>query len=191
MGYKLLDKFEPYMFWSQGWISLEWTPSNGIQGSKEVLIWSLARFIQHKLGWSENDEWSEITPVSYYLDDILYSVVRSTSPYTEVWIKLATSSKSRIKVMLEQENNQSCMMDGWLPTSGWHVFSKARDWIVGRVIISELPSIQGPQYSEEDLVVWKRNPRSLRGHQSVSIAPTGTMCLLFKCGTIVLKTHGR
>ena len=42
--------------------------------------------------------------------------------------------------------------------------------------------------TEEDLVVWKRNLRGLRGHQPVSIAPTGTMRLLFKCGTIVLKT---
>ena len=45
--------------------------------------------------------------------------------------------------------------------------------------------------TEEDLVVWKRNPRGLRGHQSVSLSPTGTMRLLFKCGTIVSKNYSR
>ena len=35
-------------------------------------------------------------------------------------------------------------------------FSKARDKIVGRVKGSELPSIQGPQYFEEDIVVRER-----------------------------------
>ena len=45
--------------------------------------------------------------------------------------------------------------------------------------------------TEEDLVVWKRTPRVMRGHQSVSLAPTVTMRLLFKCGTIVSKTYSR
>ena len=83
------------------------------------------------------------------------------------------------------------MTDGWLPNSSQHVFSKARKRIVGRVKRSESPSVQVPQSSEEDLVVWKRTPRGLRGHQSVSLAPTGTMCLLCKCGKIVPKTYSR
>ena len=35
-------------------------------------------------------------------------------------------------------------------------FSKARDQIVGRVMGSESPSVQGPRSSEKDLVVWER-----------------------------------
>ena len=51
---------------------------------------------------SEYDEWFETTEVSYYIDYILYSVVRSTDPDTEVWIRLVTSRKSRIKFTLDQ-----------------------------------------------------------------------------------------
>ena len=83
------------------------------------------------------------------------------------------------------------MTDGWLLKSSQHVFSKARKRIVGRVKRSDSPSVQVPQSSEEDLVAWKRTPRGLNGHQSVSLAPTGTMCLLYKCGTIVSKTYSR
>ena len=59
-----------------------------------------------------------------------------------------------------------------MPKSSQRVFSKAGKRIVGRVKRSESPSVQVPQSSEEDLVVWKRNPRGMRGHQSVSLAPT-------------------
>ena len=48
MVYKLLGKFEPYIFWSQVCRSLECKPLNGTQGVKEEFIWDLARFIQHK-----------------------------------------------------------------------------------------------------------------------------------------------
>ena len=54
----------------------------------------------------------EITAVSYYIDDILCTVVKSTTPYPEVWIRMFTSSKSRIKVMLDQENDPE-LDDGW------------------------------------------------------------------------------
>ena len=77
------------------------------------------------------------------------------------------------------------MTDGWLPMSSWHVFRKYMERIVCTVKWEESPSVQEPQYSEEDLVVWKRAPIGPRGHQSVSLSPTGTMHLLFKCGTIV------
>ena len=53
--------------------------------------------------------------------------------------------------------------------------SKVRDRIVGSVKVTELPYVQGPQYSEEDPVVWDRPPRGLRGHQSVNLAPIVTM----------------
>ena len=77
---------------------------------------------------------------------------------------------------------------GWLiADEQLTIFSKAIEQIVGRIKRSESQSVQGPQYSEEDLVIWKSNPIRLRGHQSVSIAPTGTMRLLFKCEKIVTK----
>ena len=50
----------------------------------------------------EYDEWFEITSVSYYLDDILYSVVVRTAPDTEIWIRLIPSRNSRIKVMFDK-----------------------------------------------------------------------------------------
>ena len=45
--------------------------------------------------------------------------------------------------------------------------------------------------TEKNLGVWKRTPRGMRGRQSVSLAPTGTMRMLFNCGTIVSKTYSR
>ena len=45
------------------------------------------------------------------------------------------------------KNDQSWMTDDWFPKISQHVFSKARKRIVGRVKISELPSVQGPQFS--------------------------------------------
>ena len=50
----------------------------------------------------EHDEWFKITSASYYLDDIIYSVVRNTAPDTEVWISLVPSRNLGIKVILDQ-----------------------------------------------------------------------------------------
>ena len=36
----------------------------------------------------------------------------------------------------------------------------------------DLPCEAFLRETEEDLVVWKMNPRGLRGHQSLSLAPT-------------------
>ena len=84
------------------------------------------------------------------------------------------------------------MYDRWLIAEEQSTrFSKAKKRVVGRVKILESPSVQGPQSSEEDQDVWKRIPRGLNGHQSLSLAPTGTMCLLYKCGTIISKTYSR
>ena len=124
-------------------------------------------------------------------DDMFSTVMSSTAADPEVWIRLVTSRNSRIQVMLDQEDDPE-LDDEWLTADEQLTrFSKAREKIVGRVKGTESPSVQGPQSSEEDLVVWKRTPRGLRGHQSVSLAPTGTMCLLCKCGTIVSKTYSR
>ena len=42
-------------------------------------------------------------------------------------------------------------------------FSKAREQIIGRVKGTESPSVQGPQYSEEYLVVRERVPSRTEG----------------------------
>ena len=66
------------------------------------LIWDLASFFNTSGVDYENDEWLKITSVLYYLDNILYSVVRIKDPDKEVWISLIPSRNSRIKVMLDQ-----------------------------------------------------------------------------------------
>ena len=50
----------------------------------------------------EYDEWFKINSVSYYINDILYSVVRSTAPDTEFWIRFILSRNSSIKVVFDQ-----------------------------------------------------------------------------------------
>ena len=58
--------------------------------------------------------------------------------------------------MLEQEDDPE--LDGeWLTAHEQLTrFSKAREQNVGRVKVTESPSFQGPQSSEEDLVVSER-----------------------------------
>ena len=51
MVYNILGKFDPYIIWIPGCISLEWKTLNRLKGYEEGLIWALARFIKHKLGW--------------------------------------------------------------------------------------------------------------------------------------------
>ena len=67
MVYMQLVNFEPYMFWIQGCISLDWKPLNVLQGFKYGLIWALERFIQHDFGWF----WTWLM-VWYYFSFILY-----------------------------------------------------------------------------------------------------------------------
>ena len=58
--------------------------------------------------------------------------------------------------MLDQEDNQE-FDDEWLTVDEQLTrFSKAREQIVGRLKGTELTSVQGPQSSEEDLVVRDR-----------------------------------
>ena len=60
--------------------------------------------------------------------------------------------------MLYQEDDPE-LDDEWLTYDEQLTrFSRARDKIVGRVKGSELPSVQGSQSSEEDLVVRERFP---------------------------------
>ena len=60
--------------------------------------------------------------------------------------------------MLVQEDDPE-LDDEWLTANEQLTrFSKAREKIVGRVKGTESPSFQGPQLSEEDLVVRERVP---------------------------------
>ena len=60
--------------------------------------------------------------------------------------------------MLDQEDDPD-LDDEWLTANEQLTrFIKAREQIVRRVRGSESPSVQGPQSSEEDLVVWERVP---------------------------------
>ena len=87
--------------------------------------------------------------------------------------------------MFYQENSD--LDDGWLnPHDLLRSFSKYREWVVGRIKGADLPSVQGPQYFEENLVVSERSPRGLICHQPGSLAPTRTMRLLFNYVTMVI-----
>ena len=91
-------------------------------------------------------------------DDMFSTVMISTAADPEVCIRLVTSRKSRIQVMLDQEDDPE-LDDEWLTSDEQLTrFRKSRDQIVGRVKGTESPSVQGTQYSEEDLVVRERFP---------------------------------
>ena len=54
-----------------------------------------------------------ISPQYHILfDDMLSTVMSSTAADPEVWIRLVTSSNSRIQVMLDQEYIQSWIISG-------------------------------------------------------------------------------
>ena len=89
-------------------------------------------------------------------DEMFSTVMISTAEYPEVWIMLVTSRNSRIQVMLDQEDDPE-LDDEWLTDDEKLTrFIKSREQIVGRVKVTESPSVQGAQSSEEDLVVRDR-----------------------------------
>ena len=100
-----------------------------------------------------------ISPQYHVVFDEMFSTVMSnTATDPEVWIRLVTSRNSRIKVMLDQEDDPE-LDDEWLTVDDQLTcFSKSREQIVGRVKGIESPSVQEPQSSEEDLVVRERVP---------------------------------
>ena len=104
-------------------------------------------------------------------DGILSTVVSSSDADPEVCIRLATSRKSSIQVMLDQEDYTE-FDDEWL-TSNERLtcFSKTRDQIVGRGKGAESPYVQGHQYSEEELVVREKVTRRT---ERLSIRKYGT-----------------
>ena len=84
-----------------------------------------------------------ISPQYHVLfDDMLYNLMSSTSADPEVWIRLFTSIKSRIQVMLDQEDDLE-LDDEWLTSDEQLTyFRKAREKIVGRFIVSESTYVQ-------------------------------------------------
>ena len=77
--------------------------------------------------------------------------------------------------MLDQEDDPE-LDDEWL-TADEHLtcFSKAREKIVGRVKGSYSSSVQGPQSSEEDLVVRERVTSSTERPSVILLSLMGTM----------------
>ena len=72
------------------------------------------------------------------------TVISSTAVDQEIWIRLVTSSNSRIQVILYQEDDPK-LDDEWLTANERLTrFRKDQEKIVGRVKGSELPSIQKP-----------------------------------------------
>ena len=87
-------------------------------------------------------------------------MMSSTAADPEVWIRLVVSSSSSIQIMLDQKDDPE-LDDEWLTANEQLTrLSKAREKIIGLVKGSESTSAQGPQYSEEDLVVGGRAPSS-------------------------------
>ena len=91
-------------------------------------------------------------------DDMFSTVMISTSADPEVWIRLVTSRNSRIQFMLDQEDDPELDYEWLTANEQLTCFRKDREQIVGRVKGTESPSVQGPQSSEEDLVVRERVP---------------------------------
>ena len=91
-------------------------------------------------------------------DDILSTLMSSTAADPETWIRLVTERNLWIQVILDQEEDPE-LDDEWF-TSDEHLtrFRKARDQIVWRFKGSESPYVQGPQSSEDDLVVREMVP---------------------------------
>ena len=82
----------------------------------------------------------------------------NTAVDPEVWIRLVTSRNSRIQVMLNQEDDPE-LDDYWLIANEQLTrFRKYREQILGRVKGTESPSVKGPQFFEEYLVVRERFP---------------------------------
>ena len=79
---------------------------------------------------------------------MFYNVASSTSSEPEVCIRLVTSRKSRIQVMLDKEDGpefyDKLLNDNEMLTH----FIKYRELITGKVKGSDSPSIQGHQSSD-------------------------------------------
>ena len=64
---------------------------------------------------------------------MFYTMLISTAAYLELWIRLVTSKKSKIQVMLDQEDDSELDYE-WLTDDEWLThFSKSREQILGRV----------------------------------------------------------
>ena len=125
-----------------------------------------------QVGFVINFLTGSILPQYHFIfDDIFSTVMSITDTDSEVYIRLFISRNSRMKVMLDQEDDPY-LDDEWL-TADERVtrFRKDRDKIVGKVKVAESPSVQGLQSSEEDLVLRERVPRKT---DRISVRKTGT-----------------
>ena len=86
------------------------------------------------------------------------NVVSSTAVDPEFWISLVTSRNSKIQVLLDHKNDLD-LDDDWLTVNERLThFRKSREKIVGRVKVAESQSVQGPQSSEEYIVLRNSDP---------------------------------
>ena len=75
-----------------------------------------------------------ISPQFHVVFDDMFSTMMSiTAADPEVWIRLVTSRNSRIKVMLDQEDDPELDYEWLTADEQLTRFSKAREQIVGRV----------------------------------------------------------
>ena len=68
---------------------------------------------------------------------MLSTVVSSTASNPEVWIRLVTSSNSRIQVMLDQEDDPELDDECLTSDDRLTCCRNTREYIVGRVKVSE------------------------------------------------------
>ena len=107
------------------------------------------------------------------LNDIMHTVVSSIDINLEFWIRIVMSINSRIQVILYQENDPE-LDDEWLTSNDKLTsFSKYRARIIGRIKGEDSLYVQGPQNSEEYLVVRERSP--INTERSLVSEP-GTNC---------------
>ena len=139
--YKPLRKIEPYMIWSQGYRSLYWKPLYGTQWVKEDLIWDLERLFNTSWVEYEYYEWFNITSVSYYLDDILYSIVIITSPDKEVYVGnlpdgyTKTGPLPRVNTRVNQSGLSLAKPGRAMASAMWNMANQGSTWqLLQRII---------------------------------------------------------
>ena len=136
------------MLQNPGVKTLEWDPM-----SQRRINMGFGKVIQLKLGWlwtwlMVQDHFSFIWSWWYIIlcceeHSTRYRSMDMAGPVKELkdWVHVRPIKLSELN-------------DGWLIADKQLTrFRKYGDWILGRVKISELKSVQGPKYSEKDLVL--------------------------------------
>ena len=126
MLYKPLGKFEPYMFWRQGFIRMEWKPLKWLQWVKEGLIWDLAKVILKMLVWL----WDHF---SFILWCGTGSRFRGIDIGVKVWEQAPTSVTINYgKLILFPYNNHLILWWIYMTVRNWGV------WALAKVIQNKL-----------------------------------------------------